>query len=408
MLFPNRCNRRRLLAFSLACWAFSSQAQPHLSADEAVALALAQPHVRQDLEAGVAIARSDVLAARTWSNPELELGRESVSTGPSGGSRETTAMLSQTFELGGRRGLRLAAAEAGVDASLAGVDYERVRVRADVLRAYSAVVAGERRQQTFTRTAAGLDRLASVANKRQQAGDLSGYERRRIAQASAQARAQATQSGAESRSARARLAGWVGASALSAELDATPPLPAIPALHGEVHSAELAALKSHATHAQALARAEARAALPLTLGLGTTRVEEAGSVDNRVVVELGLPLPLFDRNQAARARSNAEADRADARYQRALLHASSAQAAALEEARQLSASARQLFDEAVPEATRLTAIAEASFGEGELDLLGLLDAYEAEAEVIDQALDQQARALEALLELHISPTEPSL
>jgi cobalt-zinc-cadmium efflux system outer membrane protein len=130
-------------------------------------------------------------------------------------------------------------------------------------------------------------------------------------------------------------------------------------------------------------------------------------VDNRVVVEFGVPLPVFERNQAGRARADAEARLAEAKYQRALLHASSAHAAALEEARQLSASARQLFDVAVPEATRLTGIARMSFAEGELDLLGLLDAYESENEVIDQALDQQARALEALLELHIAPTEPS-
>jgi cobalt-zinc-cadmium efflux system outer membrane protein len=124
------------------------------------------------------------------------------------------------------------------------------------------------------------------------------------------------------------------------------------------------------------------------------------------VVELGVPLPLFDRNQSARLRADAEAARADAAYRRATLHATSVRAAALEEARALSLAARGLFDTAVPEAARLTAIAEASFAEGELDLVGLLDAYRAETEVLDQALDQQERALASLLDLHLTPTLP--
>jgi cobalt-zinc-cadmium efflux system outer membrane protein len=95
-----------------------------------------------------------------------------------------------------------------------------------------------------------------------------------------------------------------------------------------------------------------------------------------------------------------------------LLQTRSRRAAALEEARQLSTSARVLFDTAVPEATRLTDIARASFAEGELDLVGLLDAYDTETEIIDQALEQQSRALDALLELQLlaplpSTTDPS-
>ena len=75
----------------------------------------------------------------------------------------------------------------------------------------------------------------------------------------------------------------------------------------------------------------------------------------------------------------------------------------------MSASARTLFEFAVPEAARLTAIARASFAEGELDLVGLLDAHQAETDVIQQALEQQSRALDALLELQLlSPLDTDL
>lgn len=409
MSLLHRCKARRLLALALACWAFSAHAQQRMTADEAVALALSQPHVRQELAADVNRARSDVLAARTRANPELVLSAERGDSGPMGDARETSVVLSQAFELGGRRGLRVHAAELGVHAAEVAAEYERARLRGEVLRAYSDVVAAERLREAQARAAAGLQALAGVAGKRHRAGDLSGYESRRIAQASAQASAHAAQSDAEAGAARARLAGWVGDAALTAALDATPPLPKPPAPQNAPRSAELDVLQARREHALAQARAESRMALPLSFGVGTKRVEAAGASDDVVLLELGVALPVFDRNQAGRARTAAEAERANARYERALQQTRSRYSAALAQARQLSASARILFDSAVPEAARLTAIARASFAEGELDLVGLLDAHEAEIEVLEQALEQQSRALDALLELQLldPPATPS-
>lgn len=400
-MFPiHRCKARRLLALALACWAVTSHAQERMTADDAVALALSQPHVRQESAAGVDSARSEVLAARTWANPELHLSRERTDSA-GGDARESGAVLSQEFELGGRRGLRVDAAELGVLAAEATAGYEQAQLRADVLRAYSAAVTAELLRESHARTADALHALAGVASNRQQAGDLSGYESRRIAQAGIRARARADQAGAGAVAARARLAGWTGDAALTAEMDAVPPLPALPPLHDETRSAELDVLQARREQALAQVRAESRPAVPVTIGVGTKRVEEAGISDNVILLEVGVPLPVFDRNQAGRARAAAEADRTDAQYQRALLQTRSRRSAALAEARLLSASARTLFDSAVPEASRLTEIARASFAEGELDLVGLLDAHDAETEVMEQALEQHSRALEALLELQL-------
>lgn len=407
MSFPHHCKARCLLALALACWASSGHAQQRITADEAVARALSQPHVRQEFAAEVDHARSDVLAARTWANPELELSTERGDGGPTDNARESTVVLSQAIELGGRRGLRVEAAELGVQAAEVAATFERARLRAEVLRTYSKVVAAERLRDARQRAAAGLGTLAEVAGNRHRAGDLSGYESRRIAQARARAEADAALADAEARAARARLAGWAGDAALTAELDSTPPLPAIPSFPEEVRSGELEVLQARREQAAAQARAESRLALPLNIGVGTTRVEEAGISDDRLIFELGIPLPLFDRNQAGRARAAAELQIADARYQRTLQQTRSRRTAALAEARQLSESARMLFQSAVPEAARLTAIARASFAEGELDLVGLLDAHRAETDLIQQALDQQSRALNALLELQsLSPLDP--
>jgi outer membrane protein, heavy metal efflux system len=402
VLFLHRCHAQCLLALSLACWALSGHAQQRITSDEAVALALSQPHVLQELESSVDLSRSEVLAVRTWSNPELELSVERASgSSPGGDARESSVLLSQEIEVGGRRGLRIDAAELGVRAAEATARYERAQLRAGVLRAYSRVVAAERLRDARERAATGLGDLARVAGKREQAGDLSGYESRRIAQASTQAAADAALADTEARAARARLAGMVGDAALTAELDPAPPLPAIPALLDEVGSAELEVLQARRELAAARVRAENRLALPLSVGMGTKRVEDAGISDNVIIFELGIPLPVFDRNQGGRARAAAESQMAEARYQRALLQTRSRRKAALAEARQLSGSARTLFESAVPEAARLTQIARASFAEGELDLVDLLDAHQAETDVIKQAVEQQSRALDALLELQL-------
>lgn len=403
MLSSNRCGVQRLLALALLCCAGVGHAQQRLTADEAVALAWSQAHVQDEFAASIAAARGDVLSARTWANPTLSVEREELRDRASQPGSETSVLLTQPFELGGRRGARIRAAQAGVAAAQADDAYERVRLRGDVLRDYYAAVATERRMQAQDKIAGGLASLANIAGKRQREGDLSGYESRRIAQASAQAHARRTQAAAEGLAARTRLAGWIGDAAMTAELDAAITLPAI-ADGADTRSAELDALDARRAQAQAEATAARRLSLPVTLGVGTKRIREGGASDDALLLEVGVPLPLFDRNQGERARADAELQRANAQYQRALVRTRARRAAALQEARQLVESARAMQADLVPEAARLTAIARSSFAEGELDLVGLLDAFEAEAAVVEQSLEQQGRALDALLELErLSP-----
>lgn len=417
MLSLHRCKARRLLAPLLLVpllsvplllgWAATAHAQQRLTAQEAVERAWAQAHVHDELEASVDLARSEVVSARTWGNPTLVVEREEPRGDAAASGSETSVMLTQPFELGGQRGLRIRAAEAGVAAAEAGVAHERTRVRAEVLRDYYAAVAAERRMQAHDKIAAGLGSLADVAGKRQRAGDLSGYESRRIAQASAQAQARRAEALVTARAARTRLAGWSGDIALDAVLDAAIELPAVPAA-GDLRSVELDALASQRAHAEAQAAAARRVALPVTVGIGTKRTRQGGFSDDALMLEVGVPLPVFDRNQGARARASAELRRVDAQYRRTLVQTRARRSAAWEQARQLTESTRQMQAVLVPEAAQLTAIARNSFAEGELDLAGLLDAYEAEAAVIDHTLEQQARALEAVLELERLSSTPTV
>lgn len=398
MLSLHRCRTRRALALVVVCWAGAGHAQERLTASAAVERALSQAHVQAELEAGVALARSEVVSARLRGNPTLGMEREQARGGPVPAS-ETSLVLSQPVELGARRGARIRAAETGVEAARAAMAHERIRLRGEVLREYYAASAAGRRRQAQDKFAAGLAALAEVAGKRQRAGDLSGYESRRIQQASAQALAHRAEAAAAEQAARTRLAGWIGPAALTASLDDAIAAPGVSADPAETPGTELALLAAQRTHAHAQRVAAGRLSLPATVGIGTKRTREAGLSDSAVILELELPLPLFDRNQGERLRAEAELQRIDAAYQRTLLHVRARRAAAAEQARQLAASTRQMQATLVPEAARLTEIARLSFAEGELDLVGLLDAYAAEAGIIDAALAQEARALDALLEL---------
>lgn len=396
MVFLHSCRARQALALLLLSCAVPGLAQQRLTAREAVDLALSQPHVQAELDAGVALARSEVVAARVWGNPTLHVERER-DRGGTMPATETAVVLSQPLELGGQRDARIRAAQAGVEAARAGVAHARMGLRGEVLREYHAAAAAWRRKQAQDKVASGLARLAEVAGKRQRAGDLAGYESRRIAQASAQAQARRSEAAVAEQAARTRLAGWVGPRALTAELDGTITVPVPSAGGGE--SAELALLAAQRDHARAQRLAAGRLALPAAVGVGTKRTREGGFTDSAVVLELELELPVFDRQQAERQRAEAELQRTEAAYERTLQQTRARRAAAAGQARQLADSARHMQDTLVPEAARLTDIARLSFAEGELDLVGLLDAYAAESDLVDAALDQQARALEALLEL---------
>lgn len=410
MLSLHRGLLQCLMALLLACCAvLPAQAQQRLSASEAVELALSQPHVRGDIEAGIDLARSDVLAARTWSNPTLEASRERLDEGPLGPSTETSLVLSQTFELGGRRSLKRRAAERGVVAAEATARYQRQQVKGEVLRAYFTAAASERQAQMLSSQLSGLQELARIADRRHQAGDLSGYESRRIAQARTQAEARHANALSQAKLARAELSGWTGEVGATAELtDALPPIPET--VTDQQTGLELQALKARSEQAEQAQQAANRLSFPVSVGLGRKRITEGGFSDDALVMEVGVPLPLFDRNQAERLRTSAEARRVDAQYRRALLQSQGRRAAAHDNALQLSESAQHLNQTVVPEAERLTEIARNSFAEGELDLVGLLDAYDAQASAVEQATEQQVLALEAILELErltsTTPTNP--
>jgi len=404
-LFPERAGRLALAWMALCC-APIAFAQTRLTADEAVERALTDKPWQQEWRAAIDIAHGDVTLARTLPNPSLLLSREALGDAASAAGEETSVMLAQPLELGGRRGARIRAAEAGLAVAEAASVRDRRRARADVLRAYYAAVAAEQHRQARATALSALASLADIAEKRRVGGDLSGYEARRIQQAAGQARAAHADAEAAARAARAALAAWAGPAADTAILDDDIPLPRLPDEAG-TGSTELDLAAAERARAEAEFAAARSLSLPVTIGVGRTRVRQGGGSDDGLRLEIGVSLPLFDRRQGERASARAALSLAEARYEREQRTLAIRNAALLEQARVLAASAERITLELLPEATQLTALARASFAEGELDLVALLDAYDSEAALVERGLQDRLRALDAALALEaLMPSAP--
>lgn len=390
----------RFFALVLVLWSTGLKAQT-LTAEEAVQLALSRPDLQARMEAVVAETRSDVTAARTWANPELAVEQER-GRGAIADSTETSVVLSQTFDLSGRRSLERRAAELGVQAAQAQVDAERARIRVDVLRQYYEAAAAQQGDEALAEVVTALGELRRVAARRQQAGDLSGFESQRIDQAATRMELRRAQQRARLAAARERLAAWVGAVAHNATLDAdTVPVDLDTAGSAAPATEQLDALRARVVEAEARDDAAARRPVRVTLGIGQKRFETGQARDDALVVLASVPLPLFDRGQAERERAHARADAARAALLIAERELAGRRAAALAEATHLEEAANRYQEDVVPQARHLSHVATASFAEGELDLVGLLETLDAQAEAAEEAANLIHRARLARLEMLI-------
>jgi cobalt-zinc-cadmium efflux system outer membrane protein len=387
------------LVLGMAFFALPDARAENMDAETAVRLAVEQADVRAVEQAGIDIASSALTAASAWPNPELHLSQER-GRGALSGSDETSLMLSQTWDVSGNRGLARQAAELGVRAAEAEVLAARVSIRAEVLRQFHDAIAADARATAAAEQAAALDRLANLAARRTEAGDLSGFEAQRIAHVAQRARLQLDEREAERLASRERLAAWVGqrARADSLQPDAIA-LPIELPPPGAALNPDVIALQRRVDAAEAAEQAALRWRMPVSIGIGQKRVDTPGGHDQALLLEAAIPLPLFERNQAGAQQSRAEAELARAKLAAAGRQLEGRRAAALLIARQLASSALSYSDQVIPRARRLSQIATRSFADGEIDLVGLLETLDGEAAAVEQSIDLHYRARVALVEL---------
>ncbi len=299
-----------LVTLALALLGTSVPAQSPVEPDGVIALEqaldLALTH-SFDLTAsahGVKVAEGSAWQAGAFPNPKLAI--QASEFGGSGaragyGAAETSVQLSQSVELGGKRGLRQRVAQ--TEARLTGWDYEakRLDVLAQTKKAFVDVLLAQARVALADSLLAVAEDVREAAAQRVSAGKVAPLEETKTGVEVATARIARDRAKRVLDTARKRLvASWGGTMPLFTEaagdLSAVADIPSMEKLYALLgNTPEIAREREVLTSGlESLALAKAERIPDIEISAGISRFEADGSCAG--IVGLSIPLPLFDRN----------------------------------------------------------------------------------------------------------------
>jgi len=288
--------------------------------------AQASPRLR---EAQATIGQAEGLArqSRAWLNPSVSLNVENFGgKGSYSGSEsaETTAAVEQTIELGGKRSARIAAGDAGVEASRARANQVSADFAFDLAQAYADAEAADIRLQ-FARDSLALAeddaRVADALVKAGKEADLRSVQARSVVEA---ARADVDEAQAARTGAFARLTALVDSPvpftsipvSLLAHADIDEPIPTADPLNSPGY---LVAQAERAEVAKRVRIEQTRSSPDVTVSVGVRRL--AADDSNAFVGGVSVPFPIFDRNRGNISAVQSELSAADERVNIARLDA---------------------------------------------------------------------------------------
>lgn len=374
----------------LLCPLGAQEATPALTEAQAIARALARPEWQALTQLPSKQTEGAALEARSWLSPGVEWSRQQFS-GPQPGKREDTFLLSQSFDISGRRLARRDAALKREEGGKAESEQRVAGVVAQVREGFYEVLVARERLARLEGSISRVGRFQERVDRLHQAGEMSGLDRGRVRREVELLRGREVVERSRLLQAEARLRSLLGGSPGTVQGDLLPEPPAtLDAYVAEQPGAPATrvALAQEAA-AQSDAKAAGRWAPDLQLGLGVKRWQEAGLTGNGNVFSLGLTFPTPGRVNAARVRGEAEARAASAQAKLQREQDGAELRALWQASVDLRASAERMAMEALADSGRVDAALDAAFAAGELDLLGRLDGarslLEAELAALDQA-----------------------
>ena len=150
-----------------------------LTEQQAIARALARPAVQEAERQHLLAAESAVSEAGLRPNPVVSLDRDRTRA-PAGDSTETTWKISQTLDLSGKRALTRQGAQKRLDAVVAEQAAARQSMTARVRQTFAEALAGEQTRQAMLAWQDRLARAGATVARLASAGEVSGYDRRRL------------------------------------------------------------------------------------------------------------------------------------------------------------------------------------------------------------------------------------
>jgi cobalt-zinc-cadmium efflux system outer membrane protein len=377
--------------------AASPAAEPPLTLDEAFALAATNNRAITAARLRRAIDQAGIDAAKERPNPDLRYEQ----------AKETphqSLTATQPIELGGKRGRRIALAEAVMRTGDAELARTQAEVRAQVRRAYYGLAA------TQARLAIALDlqgiarRARDVASERYEAGAVARLE---VVQANLnldQAENEATAFAGERDASRAELNALIGrdprAPTQVVEDLANVTLPAAEAAAeaAMAGNAELAVLDREMAEAVARAALARAQQVPDPILEGAVTHDAPGEFVWGWRYAVGVTVPIFTRHRAAVRVEEATIAQLKAQREALVQRLEGAVGAALVRANTQRRQYLRYRDEILPRSREVEAMAEESYRAGQTNLVALLQALQA-------AREARARAVQAAYDYQVALAE---
>lgn len=391
-----------LLALSLSIFPpplARAETPAHLTEQESIRLALESSAWTGLIEGQREAAASEKTIAALRPNPVFEYGRETRDAG-GGSTTESSYALSQRLDLAGRRKLARERAAVQADAAEAGIESLRAERVLEVRRGFFNTLHEQRRSEIVARWTQRVAALETATRKREEAGDVSGYERRRISREVAALSAQRRAQQAAFSAALERLRGTIAHDAAPSQAVLTGAMlpgdaPALEELLARVdrHPDLLRDRRQAAAHRLSRRLAERGRIPEVTVTLGLKTFDEDAGDGEGLLLGASVPLPIFDRGQGERQRAGAQEQVSRSEYVMRRARLQGEVRAAWQRFTRLSEAAQAYRSDAVEASARLAGIAEAAYRGGEIGVLELVDAYRGalDAELNALSLEHDAR-----------------
>lgn len=323
-------------------------------------------------------ARGEARQSRAYFNPAVSYTREDLDR-EDGDYRESIVAVRQRIEWPGRTGARVRAAARRIESAESRFRADSLGLVFEVRRAYAEAWKAEAVEGALARTARAIRRVTTAAERRYEEGDISGYALRRLEVELTRAEQALAAGRLEAAESRRRLGALVLPDDEVGPVGPADPLAGRPPVVARQAALAAAAARPDVRAAERAGRAAEATASAAALAWIPDPAITAGYKDQRdgfsgLALGFEVPLPLFDRNEGAAAAAAARRDAAAARLALLRREARNDVLAALDRYSEWRHRLEELGEDFSNRAEDMLQTARVAYEEGELELVGLLDA----------------------------------
>ena len=383
--------QRKILHLLLNAILFAdiSRAQMRLGVEDAVNRALQSRASLKAEAARIRAAEGAKTQARLLPNPEFQFQNENLRPGQTyTRDVDTLAMINQPLDILGKRPARVAAAQANVEATEADYELARWRVAQRVRFAYWTARGLQEIRDTLKTTADEFQKIVDFNAARFSTGAIAEQDLLRVRLERERLQISADTAAIDTDRAVIELLREMGQTDFPQVLltdslagAAPPEVPDIDQVLAQ--RSDIRAARAAVARAESNVRVQDVAARPdlnLLAGFKRTQLPDTTTGVNTAIVTFRMTLPLFDKNQGNRVAAEAEVRRAQQQLAELESEIRAEYAGAVQEFRLRQREFETMLGPLREHASTISAIANAAYEQGGVDLLRYLDAERARLE----------------------------